>query len=428
MAKVLVSDTYLAAIADAIRAQNASSETYKVDEMADTIRNFTFKDNNPDSSGGGNSIGNVSFANGTQWTASNITTGVDKIWEFDNLFLATGNGTYTSLDGKTWTKDSNVKLNYVEYHKGMYLATAADRQGFYRSFDGKNWIACGPTCTATQTMATEVLYIGYGNGMWIAAICYEDFADFMNSEMVVKTQYSMDGINWYNTNLTAQLSGLYYAEGIWVAPTEYEGIYYSLDGKNWTHSNLTSDGFTIIHNADGVWVTGSYYSDSGLYYSYDGKTWAQTNITTQNLSRLNYVNNLWFASVYEYNGSDYVDQTYFSEDGVTWELINLNGAWIDKAYCNGRVWLAISEDALLYSNSGKLWQTVSESISWSSINCIYYANGLWIVGVWDGYWYSTNGIDWYTTDSTTGLRQIYYSNGVWIALSSGALFYSVAWE
>lgn len=40
MTKILVSDTNLTNIADVIRAKNGSTDTYKVDEMAEAIRNI----------------------------------------------------------------------------------------------------------------------------------------------------------------------------------------------------------------------------------------------------------------------------------------------------------------------------------------------------------------------------------------------------
>ena len=48
-------------------------------------------------------------------------------------------------------------------------------------------------------------------------------------------------------------------------PEESGGSGGFYNGTKWTQSNITSDSFYSIHNANGVWVAGSYRK--GLYYS-----------------------------------------------------------------------------------------------------------------------------------------------------------------
>ena len=102
-----------------------------------------------------------------------------------------------------------------------------------------------------------------------------------------------NGTEWTQSNITSNnFYCVYYANGIWVAGSDSNGLYYS-DGITWTQSNITSNSFTCVYNANGIWVAGS--ADNGLYYSTGGMTWTQSNITIGSFTCVYNANGIWVA-------------------------------------------------------------------------------------------------------------------------------------
>lgn len=93
-------------------------------------------------------------------------------------------------------------------------------------------------------------------------------------------------------------------------------------------------------------------------------------------------------------------------------------------YANG-IWVAGSSNNILwYSTNGKLWH---EAIYGNSFTDIYYAQGVWVAAGSNGLYYSTDGIHWDLSDNGNGnFYNVHYANGVWVAGSgdNNGLYYS----
>lgn len=152
-------------------------------------------------------------------------------YEFNSIAVAYGNGKWVvagwgniiySEDGHNWDYCEVDGWDYftdICYSNGTWIATA--EEGIYRSTDGYEW---------TQVNNLDYFYYVNGaNGVWLAP-AYNG-----------GVYYSIDdGITW----VEGQLTGKYeckpkFIDGLWIISGE-NGIFYSVDGINWTQTNVTS--------------------------------------------------------------------------------------------------------------------------------------------------------------------------------------------
>ena len=98
-------------------------------------------------------------------------------------------------------------------------------------------------------------------------------------------------------NTTYTFKTVYYANGIWVAGSIFQGLWWSTNGKAWTQGtgSNTTYGFNTVYYANGIWIAGS--SSRGLWWSTDGKAWTQGTggNTTYTFQTVYYANGIWIA-------------------------------------------------------------------------------------------------------------------------------------
>ena len=95
----------------------------------------------------------------------------------------------------------------------------------------------------------------------------EILADDIETNELTSPDISVLGKFWTQSNQTGRFRPVYYADGIWVAGSVYNGgLWWSSDGKTWTQSNKTDNSFYTVYYANGIWVAGSN-SRTGLWYS-----------------------------------------------------------------------------------------------------------------------------------------------------------------
>lgn len=168
----------------------------------------------------------------------------------------------------------------------------------------------------------------------------------------------------------------------------------SPNGKKWTRSNITSAAFHSIHYANGMWVACS--NEEGLYYySTDGMTWTQSNITTGYFNDVYNANGIWVAGGRD--GYDTSSISYYSTDGMTWDgSINVSSYdFIESIHNANGIWVGAGFDSgLWYSTNGMKWNR--SNVTAARFYCIHNANGIWIAGGSDGLYYS---IGWAPTDN-----------------------------
>lgn len=236
---------------------------------------------------------------GTTWTKSNLTFSASSIELYDTdglLFVTAGANNYYSFDGKTWNAFENNDITTIygiHYANGLWVI--GTNSGVYYSTNRLEW---------TRSNLTEDYFkhIIYAYGVWVAACggaskskgvyyskdgktwtscignsSYEFSIAVGNGMFNTGDKYSLDGINWQDTNLTSldncvRAQYITYSDGVWVMSPYLNGgnigaLIYSYDGINWTKSNITvkSGGNFIIH-ANGIWIANGK-SNGGIYYS-----------------------------------------------------------------------------------------------------------------------------------------------------------------
>ena len=102
-----------------------------------------------------------------------------------------------------------------------------------------------------------------------------DAAQSTANKALGAVENTLPGKTWTQSDITSgSFFAIYYADGIWVAGSDINGLYYSTNGKTWTQSDITSGSFSALYYADGIWVAGS--DINGLYYSQSKFAFAKT--------------------------------------------------------------------------------------------------------------------------------------------------------
>ncbi len=296
--------------------------------------------------GGSASNGLSNSTDGTNWTASNITTGSYKsiVWN-GSVYVAVGssnNGIHYSVNGTTWTA-SNVTTG--TYNKVAFANTkfvAASSAGLRYSSDGITWTLC--TGGTSENFASLVYGVGSAGGVWVAVTTDDD------------AWKSTDGITF--TALTVSTSGFHsanFGNGMFQLGGVGTGIVYSTDGTNFLPSSLTTlNVYSVIYNSTlTLWLAAT---SVGIYSSVNGLTWAITSQTTGSITEFAYSPTLVIA--YTTSGIKY------SEDGLTWADATGAGATgtVLTALYNNGLFLAGKSSGLLQSDDGIDWITGSATI------------------------------------------------------------------
>ncbi len=352
--------------------------------------------------------------------------------------IAVSSGYYTGGD-VTVAGDSNLVAGNIKSGVSIFGVAGTHSGGSGGFPNGTEW---------TQSN------IAKANGYFNAVHC-EDGLWVAGGGMNVGLYYSEDGKTWMQSNITTStfFKAVHKANGLWVA-SAISGLYYSEDGKIWMQSNITSDGTKAIVYANGLWVTGEK-----AYYSEDGKTWIQG--TLSDVRDILFANGLWVASA--------SNNLYYSEDGKTWTKSITIGSRISSLYYANGTWIALGSSGIYRSSNGKKWgkvynlsngfyayyakgvwlavcnsglyYSINDGITWNISNIqgntpssdysrtIHYANGVFVMGNYDGSYYSYDGINWHAANITdSGRWNFYNADGIWVAASPSGLYYSVTWE
>ena len=306
--EVIVKESSLQNIANAIREKNGKTDKYKPSEMSAAISEIS-----------------KGFPNGMEWTKSNIVNdNFNAIYYANNLRVAgSNNGLYYSTDGKTWTQSNITNLIYTVYYANDTWFAGGNNILCY-STDGQVW-----TRNSLDIPGGDFITILYVNGLWIAS------DELGRRVFCSENKYSKECfiINYVETYFEA----IYYANKLYVGGSNKNGLYYSTNGKEWIRSNITSGNFNSICYANGLWVTSG---SNGLYYSTDGKNWTQSNIINYFRS-VYYANGIWVAC------SDL--GLYYSINGKFWIQSSIVNGYFNTVYNANGIWVVGSDEGLYYS-------------------------------------------------------------------------------
>jgi hypothetical protein len=117
--------------------------------------------------------------------------------------------------------------------------------------------------------------------------------------------------------------------------------------------------------------------------------------------------------------------------GKAWLQSDISFPEFTSICSDGNMWVACShyEDKAYYSNDGKTWSSVELGDGEGGMNCVYYADGVWLVGGYGTYadiWRSVDGINWTPVNiGPIEINDIYSDNGTWVAVGKqDYIFYS----
>lgn len=237
---------------------------------------------------------------GINWTGS--SSGYEKsgrVLYYNNGIWVMGGGVDTrnrsglswSTDGKTWTAGtgtgiSSVTFNSIYYGNGTWVA-GGDNNSIYYSSDGKSWTK------TSSTIQTEIKSVFYRSGLWFAV-------------GGGRVYFSIDGTTWTLSNYSftsTSFNSVYNADRTWVICAN-DGIWWANQTSSvvtWTKAIVTGDSsydpeFNFVRYANGIWIAGS--NTQGLWYSSDGKSWTQSSgsgVTNKSFADAYFANGTWVA-------------------------------------------------------------------------------------------------------------------------------------
>ncbi|WP_425755090.1 WD40/YVTN/BNR-like repeat-containing protein [Ihubacter sp. rT4E-8] len=193
------------------------------------------------------------------------------------------------------------------------------------------------------------------------------------------------------------------------------------NGTEWTKSLMTT-GANAVHNDNGIWVCAS---DNGIYYSEDGYSWSLSNINEGTFFSIYYIKGIWIVSSNKSNASG----IYYSSDGKNWNKTKLDIPYFNKIVYGKDRMFAISDDSLYVSLDGMSWST-SSKLTGINFKDIYYSDGLWMIAprYSNGLYYSTDGYSWTKLFDDTTFNGVFCANGKWVSWSTSKNmpYYSVS--
>lgn len=424
MANVLIEETTMTAIADAIRTKTGSTDSLKPGDMSAAIEGMY-----------------TGFPNGTKWTQSNVTEGLVYTFKYVNDRWIVGLKysdvcNYYSFDGKEWLPIEGIDSYFyqVHYFKGLYLGfTLYD---WYYSTDGVTWtVSKTLTCTPKDIASNDevcVLHTSEGS------------------------MYSLDGITWAETTTNdgsvIEISSVIYKPNT----NTFVGVsskhhYYSTDGIIWNEI-ITTDGSSlsdlfgntlyITNNTDNT--AHVMRCDNGIYYSEDYIDWMSCQVPgwdnkyNRYHTRVVYTNDRWFILTYS-TVSPYEAHVWCSSDGKIWtegiihypdEVDENNYFAVDAVTYGNGIYIASNQPYRYYSLDGIEWFPtvfIGDNNIYYSVPCIY-CNGVFS----DGAAYSVDGQNWRVIPSgVIGNEKISIQgikNGVWVSsMRYKGIFYSISW-
>ena len=218
------------------------------------------------------------------------------------------------------------------------------------------WMAKYPTYVTSGFIA--VYAIAYNGNQWIAT---------GNAAVQAGTiKYSFDGLSWNNCASGGWVPDTTASSNTWAGGGGYcvkwngymwvcggsnaaagtgSGLQYSYDGINWTNTNLTTVGVMkkIVYFNNCVWVAAGTYADYGLKYSYDGINWTTCTVAGTTYSapviclevNTNYI-------MYTNNNPSPLTATFRSYDGVNFTRPDAVGLLYQDPIFDGNNWLVNS--------------------------------------------------------------------------------------
>jgi hypothetical protein len=327
--------------------------------------------------------------------------------EKTKIWVATGSGDVElaySVNGIEWTGVDGLfdggSGNQVHANQGRWVVVGEDSSteanNIWWSDDARNWFSADSSVSDFEGPFGDQGYgmsVYYGSKIWVATGDSDDGSIWWSTDRKLWTPVK-------NVDFSGGGSIVKYLGGIWlvggIRDSDTDNIlYYSEDGKNWKASSFPDNGTNAYINdfsyQDDIWLAGGSGQDNTVWYSTDkGKSWTGSDgipFTTSGVSRkFQYYKGKWFVT-----GEGDQELVYSSEDGMTWDSINLpqiagpsiSGYQIavldGKLYAVGQI---NGEGGYIVSENGNDWKFITDEIIGSAdfFSEAGFKDGLYVFG------------------------------------------------
>ena len=272
---------------------------------------------------------------GGPWTGINlyeVIYGPD-----DDIFVAVGDGIYTSENSLIWTSrdpDTTNTLFDITYGNGLFVAVG-ESGTIVTSGDGINWTA------RTSNTGNNLNGVAYGNSMFIA----------VGDNMTIVS--STSGTSWVLKTSTP--SGYSYKDIAWgnskFVLVGFMGIMTSTDGNSWYPKLPTGNFYGVAYGASYGWVIVG--PNGVILTSPYGNNWtSQSSPTSKDMYAVTFGDSSYHSYVYVAAGED--GTIISSANGSSWNTrssgtgSDLNGAGYQggQFFCPGNTTLRRSGPVL----------------------------------------------------------------------------------
>lgn len=279
-------------------------------------------------------------------------------------------------------------------------------------------------------------------------------------------------------------------EGNGIVAATASGVYYSSNGRGFTETDSGAVNFTCCHYANGIFVAGS--DTNGLYWSEDGRVWHRATGVFDNpensiyevqytpeVYTVSYLGGKWLAGCHGASGNNPRYALLISDDGKTWSSgvlredrtvktmaygeYTINGTAYKYWFIGGEYILRYSSDLSSWSNnltslgiskiifvsrfkkfimttpepsssgtSSKYgmhyfdteWHNVDSIPDALGVNDVHYGYARCVAATKEGLYWSTDGVNWTRSENaaTGEYNKVFYANGMWLAGTAGGAY------
>lgn len=316
---------------------------------------------------------------------SELSQVINSIAYGNDRFVACSTGNlFSSTDLVTWRKSTlktELVFSKIKFIEGKFYGFA-DIGHVYSSSDGITWI--------NETIGTSqrIYDISYGMG-FLVAVGYEG---------IFVSEYE-GSWKYVGTEINAQLTGIAYGNGIFLAVGKNGKIFYSLNCSEWVPVDLNlADDFYAITFANGRFVATSdrqtkngkstIVGPSMVMSTTDGVSWSVPFSYDARMTSVIWKNGMFWGAAY--------NSIVCSADGVTWKKNQLHtNSYLSEIIDGGNNFVGINRNqGISISNDAKYWEPVLAGTR-GRLQSVSYFNGLFVaVGINDGILTSKDGKVW----------------------------------
>ena len=484
MSKVFVTDTYLTDIGNAIRAKNGETTTYKPSEMAAAIQAISGGGDQPKLNAPTITITEDTLTITANKNNGSFVTGYNVYVNPGTGYVLFGTTTTLTNDltqyqvppGDYSIKVTAVGENFIEsdysnelnYTNVFYTVTNTLTN--CTSNNSTTSIRKGSAYSATITadsgyqMSGATVSITMGDTD-ITGAAYSDktitIAAVTGNIIINITAPAITGPQWIETTnppasaYYQQLSpatDIIYATNIrgTASSTSSNVIAKSSDGVSWENITVSDsalyDGygsnepFVFGDNGTVIYPSSSYY----VFYSNTSNITSWTKVPVGTVNVYQKLTSAFYGGgkfVLTYNGGTFSSQhkcmIFTSSDGKVWSKYEIPDTTYDTdlfgAYLNGTYYVFISGSGKVFytSTDGTTWEKHTSAVAFPNTNVTIsnqivrvpaiFADNKYVIKTRTGSVYSTNGIDWVDTSTSTSsnnLRLIAYFNNMFVSTDS----------